>query len=79
LSIDDIPELDDIKTKVVKTVMVSSGTTKPTLPSEELHNKVAKTFQIGLEMAERTIKSTTQLALRHALHPIHRRLEQSLL
>ncbi len=44
LSIDEIPELDDIETSVVSKVRVSSMTTKPRLPSEELCNKVTKTF-----------------------------------
>ena len=49
----------------------------PQLPkeehSDELHNKVARTFGIGIDTANRTLCATTQLALRHALHPIHKR------
>jgi hypothetical protein len=38
-----------------------------------LRNKIAKTFNVGLETANQTLNATTQLALRHTLHPIHRR------
>jgi len=55
--------------------MVGSITSHPRSPSEELRNKVAKTFGIGLKTAERTIWCTTQLALRHAVHPIHKRFK----
>jgi hypothetical protein len=33
------------------------------VPSEELENKVSRTFKIGLETAKRTLRATTQLAL----------------
>jgi hypothetical protein len=49
---------------------VDSGNHKS---SDELRNKIARTFGIGLETADKTLKATTQLALWHALHPIHRR------
>jgi hypothetical protein len=39
--------------------------------SHDLQMKVAKTFDIGLETTKRTLQATTQLALRHTLHPIH--------
>ena len=42
-------------------------------PGEDLEIKVANRFGIGLETAKRTLNATTQLALRHTLHPIHRR------
>jgi hypothetical protein len=33
------------------------------VPSEELENKVSRTFKIGFETAKRTLRATTQLAL----------------
>jgi hypothetical protein len=38
-----------------------------------MRNKVARIFGVGLETASRTLRATTQLALRHAIHPIHKR------
>jgi hypothetical protein len=59
--------LDEMTKRVqINTVSSSKSNTK-------LHNKIAKTFNIGLETANRTMQTTTQLALRHTLHPIHRR------
>lgn len=34
---------------------------------------VAKKFRCGLETAQRTLKTTTQRGVRHAIHPLHRR------
>jgi hypothetical protein len=71
----DIPmshELDIVQnmTKTIKINAVESGLRKP---NEELRNKLARTFHIGLDTADKTLAATTQLALRHTLHPIHRR------
>ena len=33
---------------------------------------VAKKFRCGLETAQRTLKTTTQRGIRHAIHPLHR-------
>ncbi len=33
---------------------------------------VAKKFRCGLETAQRTVKTTTQRGVRHAIHPLHR-------
>ena len=38
-----------------------------------MRNKVARIFGVGLETASRTLRATTHLALRHAIHPIHKR------
>jgi hypothetical protein len=70
----DIPmshELDTVQnmTKMIKINAVESGLRKP---NEELRNKLARTFHIGLDTADKTLAATTQLALRHTLHPIHR-------
>jgi hypothetical protein len=35
--------------------------------------EVARKFRCGLETAKRTLKTTTQYGVRHALHPLHRR------
>jgi hypothetical protein len=48
-------EWEDLGPKMEAKVMVSSMTSKPRLPTEELHNKVAKTFGISLETVARTI------------------------
>jgi hypothetical protein len=61
-------EIDDL---ITNTASVNAATSKHLRESDELRNKVLKTFGIGLETASRTLKATTQLALRHALHPIH--------
>jgi len=55
-------------TSKVKVASISS------LPrtTDSLWHKVSRTFGVGLETAERTIKATTQLALRNAILPIHR-------
>jgi len=63
-------EIDDL---ITNTASVNAATSKHRRESDELRNKVSKTFGIGLETASRTLKATTQLALRHALHPIHKR------
>ena len=34
---------------------------------------VARKFRCGLETAQRTLKTTTQRGIRHAIHPLHRR------
>ena len=34
---------------------------------------VARKFQCGLEPSQRTLKTTTQRGVRHAMHPLHRR------
>ena len=34
---------------------------------------VARKFRCGLETAQRTLKTTTQRGVRHAMHPLHRR------
>ena len=34
---------------------------------------VARKFRCGLETAQRTLKTTTQRGVRHAIHPLHRR------
>ena len=34
---------------------------------------VARKFRCGLETAQRTLKTTTQRGVRHAVHPLHRR------
>jgi hypothetical protein len=57
-------------TRMIKINAVQSGLRKP---NEELRDKVARTFRIGLDTADKTLAATTQLALRHTLHPIHRR------
>jgi hypothetical protein len=56
-------------------VLVGSMSSKSRLPTETLCNKIAKTFGVGLETAARTIQSTTQLALRQSIHPIHKRFK----
>jgi hypothetical protein len=57
---------------VSRKVMVASTTSTPR-STESLKNKIASTFGIGLETAQRTLQATTQLALRNVTHPIHRR------
>jgi len=42
-------------------------------PGEEIQAKVARTFKVGLDTAKKTLAATTQLALRHTLHPVHGR------
>jgi hypothetical protein len=56
-------------------VLVGSVSSKSRLPTEILRNKVAKTLGVGLETAARTIRSTTQLALRQSIHPTHKRFK----
>jgi len=34
---------------------------------------IARKFRCGLETAQKTLKSTTQRGVRHAIHPLHRR------
>jgi hypothetical protein len=41
--------------------------------TEALCNKVSHIFGVGLDTADRTLQATMQLAIRHAIHPIHRR------
>jgi hypothetical protein len=54
-------------------VMASTSSTPRS--SESLRNKIASTFSIGLETAQRALRATTQLALRNVTHPIHRRFQ----
>jgi hypothetical protein len=63
----------DIDDLIVASRRVNATITKSRQPSEDLCNKVARTFGIGLDSANRTLRATTQLALRHAIHPIHKR------
>jgi len=63
-------EIDDA---IIATVAVNAATSKNCRGSDQLQDKVSQTFGIGLEMADRTLRATTQLALRHAIHPIHKR------
>jgi hypothetical protein len=35
--------------------------------------EVARKFKCGIEAARQTLKATTQLGIRHAIHPLHRR------
>jgi hypothetical protein len=62
---------DDFLYPVSGRVLASTNTLLRS--NESLHSKIASTFGIGLETAERTLRSTTQLALWNATHPIHRR------
>jgi hypothetical protein len=39
---------------------------------------IAKMWKIGLGAAANTLKATTQLVIRHALHPLHSVFEQKL-
>jgi hypothetical protein len=57
---------------ISRKVLVASTTSTPR-STESLRNKIASTFGIGLETAQRTLQATTQLALRNETHPIHRR------
>jgi len=52
---------------------INTFKTQPCTHSCQLRNKVSTVFGIGLETAERTLQVTTHLALRNAIHPIHRR------
>jgi hypothetical protein len=58
---------------MISKVIISATSSQLQKPAEILRDKIAKTFGIGLETAERTLKVTTQLALRQAIHPIHHR------
>jgi hypothetical protein len=60
---------------MIKSIKVHSTHTQNQRPAEALRNRVSQTFGIGLETADRTIQATTQLAIRHAIHPIHRRYQ----
>jgi len=64
---------ENILHQICQAVNIGAIHTKNPSHSEVLKNKVAKTFHIGLKTAEETLKATTQLAIRHTLHPIHRR------
>ncbi len=55
-------------TSIIKINAVGSGLQKQ---NEDLRNKLARTFHIGLNTPDKTLAATTQLALRHTLHPIH--------
>jgi hypothetical protein len=68
---DDEPELHhDIYPRVMS---IYAAHTSSHSHSEELRNKLSRKFNVGLKTADRTLQATTQLALRQALHPIHRR------
>jgi hypothetical protein len=54
-------------------VVISAVETKGRSHNEALRNKVAKTLNVGIKTASDTLKATTQLAIRHTLHPNHRR------
>jgi hypothetical protein len=46
--------------------------------SKDRHSRVnaetvARKFRCGIETAQRTLKTTTQRGIRHAIHPLHRR------
>jgi hypothetical protein len=46
--------------------------------SKDRHSRVnaetvARKFRCGIETAQRTLKTTTQRGVRHAIHPLHRR------
>jgi hypothetical protein len=43
--------------------------------STNLRNKISRNFGIGLKTAERTLQDTPPLALRQAIHPLHRRFQ----
>lgn len=52
-------------------VCVSAVGTKGRTYNDALRNKIAKTFGIGIRTANDNLRATTQLAIRHTLHPIH--------
>jgi hypothetical protein len=58
---------------VAAKVTISATYSQQKKPSETIRDKITRIFGVGLETADRTLRATTQLALRHALHPIHRR------
>jgi hypothetical protein len=58
--------VDDVASSnhaMISKMMISATSSQLQKPAEILRDKVAKTFGIGLETAERTLKVTTQLAL----------------
>jgi len=68
-----IDEDADLDTRIIHSSSISVANSNNRRVSDELRNKISRTFGIGLETASRTLKATTQLALRHAIHPIHKR------
>jgi hypothetical protein len=58
---------------IMENVYVGAANTTAQKHSDSLRNKVSRIFGVGLETADRTLLATMQLAIRHSIHPIHRR------
>jgi hypothetical protein len=62
---------DESLPRVIKTVSIQNmqlSRCKSSVPRGDL----ARMWKIGLDTAGNTLKATTQLVVRHALHPLHR-------
>ncbi|TAN87586.1 MAG: hypothetical protein EYR95_16485, partial [Phormidium sp. SL48-SHIP] len=69
---DSDSEMDEIP-MVSVSKMGSRRHTRITAP------ELARIFSCGIDTAERTLKATTQLAIRHAVHPLSRRYKTDLM
>jgi hypothetical protein len=68
------PEACDLKLNhriPTPTVRIDALSSRSRGHSEALRNKIAMTFGIRLETAERTLHATTQLALCQTINPLH--------
>jgi len=68
------PEACDLKLNhriPTPTVQIDALSSRSRGHSEALRNKIGMTFGIRLEMAERTLHVTTQLALCQTINPLH--------
>lgn len=69
---------DEPKYKTSSRALANPSVSSGAVGSEHRHSRVtpeelARKFGCGIETAKRTLKTTTQRGVRHALHPLHRR------
>jgi hypothetical protein len=69
----DLEDSTKLYDHVKQTIRISAAHSNSRKFPEALRNKISRIFGVGLETADRTLQSTTQLAIRHAIHPIQRR------
>jgi hypothetical protein len=62
-----------ICSKLTTTVKVSATSSTTQRHSDSLRNKLSSIFGVRLDTATRTLNATPQLALKNAIHPIHKR------
>jgi hypothetical protein len=69
----DYLNIHEIHETAIRSVQISATFSQVRRHSNILGDKVARTFNISLEMAANMLQATTQLVIRHTICPIHHR------